>query len=206
MADSKNITKLDEKLIDAEIVDASMIQDYKKVHTFLNSHVRRTGKILTEETFEIGNTELRQWLMLLYKKGASQEKLTSYLRVGLAHLCYDFVESTYSRIEKQDLITRALLSFKNRKFHKAFFKVASTEAKESARGKKEIKAKKKAESTKNSAKKAKPSTKATSSAKKKTPSRKTAPKKKMIDKTKSPKKDSKKVEKKEKGFFSFFKK
>lgn len=142
MADSKNINKLDEKLVDAGIIDSEILADYKKVHTFLNTHVRKNGKILSESTFSIGEEELRQWLMLLYKKGASQDKLTSYLRVGLAHLCYDFVESSYKQISVDDLVARALVSFKNRKFHKTFFKVAISEAKSSIRGKKEIKDKK----------------------------------------------------------------
>ncbi len=144
MADTRNILKLDEKLIQEKIVDDSICEDYKKVHRFLNTHMRKNGKILTEENFEKGDQALREWLMVLYKKGASQEKLTSYLRVGLAHLCYDFVESGYSQIDSSDLITRALLSFKNRKYHKTFFKISLLEASSSRRGRKEQKARKKA--------------------------------------------------------------
>ncbi|NCS93088.1 MAG: hypothetical protein GW761_04730 [Leptospira sp.] len=153
MADTKNIDKLDSKLIESGLIDPNLHTDYKKVHTFLNSHVRKNGKILTEETFSKGDTELRKWLMVLYKKGASQEKLTSYLRVGLAHLCYNFVESTYKQISVDDLVTRALLSFKKRKFHKTFFKLSVTEAKTSVRGKKELKSSKKTAKKKVSAKK-----------------------------------------------------
>lgn len=201
MADSKNIAKLDAKLMESKLVDDSIAQDYKKVHSFLNTHVRKNGKILTEETFQKGDSELRQWLMVLYKKGASQEKLTSYLRIGLAHLCYDFVESTYSRIETDDLVTRALQSFKNRKFHKTFFKVATNEAATSKRGKKELKAKKKEASKKLA--KSKKVTKVTKSAK--TAQKKLSPKKKVTGKKPIPKKKKAVKKEEKKGLFSFFK-
>jgi hypothetical protein len=188
LADSKNINKLDEKLVETGTIDADILTDYKKVHTFLNTHVRKNGKILSESTFSIGEEELRQWLMVLYKKGASQDKLTSYLRVGLAHLCYDFVESTYKQISVDDLVARALVSFKNRKFHKTFFKVAVIEAKTSIRGKKELKAKKKP---------LKKAIKKKSSSKTKAKSLKSPIKKKSLAKKKSLKKKPEK-----KGFFS----
>jgi hypothetical protein len=198
MADSKNIIKLDAKLIESGLVDENFASDFKKVHSFLNSHVRKNGKILTEETFSKGDAELRQWLMLLYKKGASQEKLTSYLRIGLAHLCFDFIESTYKQISLDDLIARTLVSFKNRKFHKTFFKVAVTEAATSVRGKKEAKLKAKEEKA---ASKKKKSVKKSSSKKSKA---KSGIKKSTSTKSKSTKKVEKKEEKK--GFFSFFSK
>ena len=127
MAENRIVARLDQRLIKDGIIDALIEKDYKKVHDMLNTHVRKTGKILTEETFKKGDDALRSWLMLLYKKGASQEKLTSYLRSGLAHLCFDFIESTYERIDPDELITRALLSFKNRGYQKSFFKVSAAE-------------------------------------------------------------------------------
>ncbi len=125
MADSKQIIKLDEKLVKDNLIDKNFKADYIKVHKMLNTHVRNTGKILTEETFQKGDEKLRKWLMTLYKKGASQEKLTSYLRCGLAHLCYDFIGSTYKSISTDDLVTRSLVSFKKRNFNKTFFKAST---------------------------------------------------------------------------------
>ncbi|WCL49164.1 hypothetical protein [Leptospira sp. GIMC2001] len=190
MADTKNITKLDQRLIADKLIDSNLLGDYKKVHSFLNSHVRKNGKILTEETFSKGDAELRSWLMLLYKKGASQEKLTSYLRVGLAHLCFNFIESTYSQIPLDDLIGRTLVSFKKRNFHKTFFKVSLAEAKDSVRGKQEIKDKKKAVKKKAAKKK---------TAKKKIIKKKVV-KKKITKKSTAKKKSKKPAEKK--GFFA----
>src|SRR5512138_1375733 len=98
MAEFNSVKKLDLKLLENRIIDPEYRLDCKLVHNMLNSHVRKNGKILTEENFRKGDEKLRAWLMNLYKKGASQEKLTSYLRCGLAHLCYDFIESNYKRI------------------------------------------------------------------------------------------------------------
>ncbi|MCG9876023.1 MAG: hypothetical protein MH321_14700 [Leptospiraceae bacterium] len=192
MADTKNIDKLDNKLIETGLIEPNLHDDYKKVHTFLNSHVRKNGKILTEETFSKGDDELRNWLMVLYKKGASQEKLTSYLRVGLAHLCYNFVESSYKQISLDDLVTRALLSFKNRKFHKTFFKLSVSEAKTSVRGKKELRSKNKPIKKKKTISNKK---------NKKASPKKKADKKKLIKPSKTKKKISSK-KKASKGFFA----
>ncbi len=126
MAESKIVIKVDQKLIDSSIIDPAYEYDYQVVHNMLNTHVRKSGKILTEETFHKGDEALRSWLMTLYKQGASQEKLTSYLRCGLAHLCFDFIESTYAQIPPEDLIARTLQSFKLRNYHNCFFKVSQS--------------------------------------------------------------------------------
>ncbi len=127
MAENRIVVRLDQRLMQEGVIDALIEKDYKKVHDMLNTHVRKSGKILTEETFARGDQALRSWLMLLYKKGATQEKLTSYLRCGLAHLCFDFIESTYASIDADELVTRALVSFKNRGYQKSFFRVSAAE-------------------------------------------------------------------------------
>jgi hypothetical protein len=122
MADSKVVVKLDQRLIAEKVIDRAYKDDYQTVHRMLNALIKKSGGILTEKTFEKGETKLRKWLISLYKKGASQDKLTSYLRCGLAHLSFDFIESSYKSIDVDDLITRALLSFKKRDFNKTYFK------------------------------------------------------------------------------------
>jgi len=208
MAAEKIISKIDLKLIETGIISPDFKADYKKVHTRLNSHVRKTGKILTEETFEKGNEELRKWLMELYKKGASQEKLTSYMRCGLAHLCCDFIESTYESISLDDLIARTLQSFKKRKFNKSFFKVASSQVAEPAKAVKKKTAAKKttkktaAKTVKKAAKKttkkaaAKPKTVTKKSSAKKTSAKKSTAKKVAPKNTAARKTTSKTVSKK----------
>ncbi|MFH0975299.1 MAG: hypothetical protein V1874_05890 [Spirochaetota bacterium] len=126
MADYKIVQKLDEKLIADGIIDAAYKDDYRKVHSRLNAHYKKSGAVLPAEMFDKNETRLRKWLGELYKKGASQERLTCYLRCGLAHLSFDFIESSYKSIGNDDLVTRALLSFKSREFHKTYYKATDT--------------------------------------------------------------------------------
>lgn len=195
MADSKIVKLLDEKLIENSILDSSFSKDYSKVHKKMNSIIKKTGKILSDEIFKKGDSELREWLLLLYKKGASQEKLTSYLRCGLAHLSFDFIESSYKQISNEDLITRTLQSFAKRKYNKTFFKAPKV-SEEKTSDKKKIKAVKKKivkavkkDSTKNKKNSEKNSVKKISSAKKTT-------KKKVSQKKVAAKKGSAKNRKK----------
>ncbi len=139
MADGKLVSQLDKKLMEDGIINALYKSDYKKVHHLLNTHFKKSGSILTEESFKKGEEKLREWLIVLHKKGATQEKLSSYLRCGLAHLSFDFIESTYKTISKDDLITRSLQSLKLRGFHKTFFKAAPAQIKKQSIKKKPVK-------------------------------------------------------------------
>jgi hypothetical protein len=142
MADKKGIEKLDAKLLSSKIVSKEYKSDLPLVHKKMNSIIKKTGKVLSDTVFETGNNALRKWLSLLAKQGASQAKLTAYLRCGLAHLTYDYVESQYKKIDPEDLISRTLVSMKNRKLHNCFFKPqiepTAAPAKKGAKGKKKI--------------------------------------------------------------------
>jgi hypothetical protein len=122
MAEIKQVQVLDQKLMQDGSIDEKYGKDYLKVHKELNAIARRSGGILDETHLEKGEKALREWLHTLYKQGASQEKLTSYLRCGLAHLCYDLTASNYSRIEPGVLLTRSLMSFKKRGYQKSYYK------------------------------------------------------------------------------------
>lgn len=127
VAQKKMAELLDEKLIQGKIIDGKFSGDYPLVHRKMNSVIKKTGRILSDSVFERGDAAVREWLLTLYKQGASQEKLTGYLRCALAHLCLDYIDSTYKKIDDEDLVTRALLSFKSRKLHKTFYKVPASE-------------------------------------------------------------------------------
>ena len=124
MADSKIIQRLDSRLMKDGYLTMDFKNDYQLVHDMLNIYMRRHGGKVPDENFRKGEDKLRDWLMILYKKGASQEKLTSYLRCGLAHLSFDFISSQNPNLTGSELITRSLQSFKLRKFHRTFFKVS----------------------------------------------------------------------------------
>ncbi len=132
MAVTKVVRDLDAKLMSDGTINPDFESDYDKVHKMLNTFVRQTGAVLTAENFDEGDAKLRDWLMILHKQGASQEKLTSYLRCGLAHLCYDFVQTQEENraLPTDELVTRALQSFKARKFQNKYFKVAPTKLEE----------------------------------------------------------------------------
>ena len=132
MAVTKIVKDLDAKLMNDGTISKDFEADYEKVHKMLNTFVRQTGAELTEENFDEGDAKLRDWLMILYKQGASQEKLTSYLRCGLAHLCYDFIQTQKENegLATDELITRALQSFKARKFQNKYFKAAQSKMEE----------------------------------------------------------------------------
>lgn len=126
MADSKVVKALDDKLMEQGVIEKRYSRDYRNVHSMLNSYMRRSYKALTQENFDKGNEKLRNWLMILHKEGASQEKLTSYLRCGLAHLSFDYISSNNRDLKDSELVTRALQSFKQRGYHKSFFRKAPT--------------------------------------------------------------------------------
>lgn len=129
MADSKIIQRLDNRLMKDGYLSMDFKNDYQTVHDMLNTYMRRYGGKVPDENFKKGEEKLRDWLMILYKKGASQDKLTSYLRCGLAHLSYDYIASQNRKLPGSELITRSLQSFKLRKYHRTFFKVAHSKEK-----------------------------------------------------------------------------
>lgn len=128
MADKKGIRMLDEKLAAMDILPEALIDDLPLVHKKMNSIVKKTGAVLSDEVFETGTAALRKWLIMLDKQGASQEKLTAYLRSGLAHLTYDYLESQFKQIGLEDLVTRTLVSMKKRKLHLSYYKAPAENA------------------------------------------------------------------------------
>ncbi|RHX86299.1 hypothetical protein [Leptospira stimsonii] len=200
MADSAIVRKLDLRLIEDGILDSAFLEDYSLVHQKLNEEFHKTGRSAQPEAnFELGEKILREWLHGLTRQGASQDKLTSYLRCGLAHLSYDLIESSNEGMETSDvdeLIGRALVSFKNRDFEKTFFRanvedkvvVKKASAKKAATKKaaKKKVAKKKASKKKAVAKKKK------TGKKKVTPKKKAVAKKKVTRKSTPKKKSAKK--------------
>ncbi|MDV6236862.1 hypothetical protein CH379_014630 [Leptospira ellisii] len=195
MADSAIVRRLDARLIEDGILDPAFEEDYSLVHQKLNDEIHKSGRSAQpEETFSLGEKILRDWLHGLARQGASQEKLTSYLRCGLAHLSYDFIESANEGLETSDvdeLIGRALVSFKNRDFEKSFFRLNE----EDRTVVKTVAAKKKAAVKKAAAKKAakkKAAKKKTAKAASKKVAKKKPTKKKVVKKKAAKKKAAKK--------------
>ncbi|WP_061249342.1 hypothetical protein [Leptospira alstonii] len=204
MADSVIVQKLDTRLIEEGILDRAFEKDYSLVHQKLNEEIRKTGKFAESKVnFELGEKILRDWLLGLARQGASQDKLTNYLRCGLAHLSYERIESDNEGTDVDSLILRALVSFQEQDFEKSFFRLSDQEkvvaqpvvvAPKKSAAKKA--AKKKTAKKKSAKKKATPKKKKTAKkAAKKKVAKKKAPKKTAKKKT-SKKKTSKKKMKK----------
>jgi hypothetical protein len=143
MADKQGISKLDRKLVSDKVLKGAYKADFPLVHRKMNSIIKKTGTVLSDEVFEKGNKALRKWLDLLDRQGASQDKLTAYLRCGLAHLTYDYIGSQYKKIGVDDLLIRTVSSLKNRKLNASFYKpredgAEATPAKAKAKPKKKI--------------------------------------------------------------------
>lgn len=211
MAEVKLVADLDKKLMEEGIIDPAYMDDYKKVHSMLNTHVRKTGRILSEETFDKGDQKLRKWLMVLYRQGAPQEKLSSYLRCGLAHLCFDFIESSYHAISTDDLVARAIQSFKMRNFHKTYFRASPSASvvKKKKGSKKAVKKKAKKSASSRKAPKRKPVKKKSIKKKavkkksvKRTVKKKVVKKKKTTGRSKGKRKGKSRNSKSKKGIFA----
>ena len=198
MADKKAALKLDSRLASEGIVQNEFLADYPKVHSMLNTYLKKTGAALTDENFAVGEEKLRDWLMVLVKKNVPSERLTDYLRVGLAHLCHDFIESNNKELSLDDNIDRALKSFRARKYSRCVFKVSEKKALERIRMEKENavskkSADKKMPAKKDTAKKAAPKKIADKKTEAKKPAKKAAPKKVAVKKADAKKAAPKKV-------------
>ena len=122
MANKTIVAKLDLKLQENEIIDPKYAKDYEKVHVFLNKQVKKYDRALKEDDFSVAETDLRAWLNTLHKQGAAREKLNSYLKCGLAHLCFDYIDLKNAKLSKEEHVTRAFQSFKKRNYNKSYFR------------------------------------------------------------------------------------
>ncbi|HKL87118.1 MAG TPA: hypothetical protein VJ861_12375 [Treponemataceae bacterium] len=85
--------KLDEKLMNDETISSSLKNDYIRVHDLLNKNVKTYDVYLMNDDFKGAEADLRKWLKTLQKQGAGPEKLNSFLKCGMAHLCFDYMEN-----------------------------------------------------------------------------------------------------------------
>ncbi|WP_061261771.1 hypothetical protein [Leptospira interrogans] len=123
MTDSALIQKLNARLIDEGILDRTFEENYSIVYQKLNEEIFKIeNPSLPEINFELGEKFLKNWLTGLSHQGISQDKLTNYLRCGLAHLSYEYIKSNDQEIEIDDKIESTIVFFKNRNFEKSFFR------------------------------------------------------------------------------------
>ncbi len=116
--------KLDEKLMNDETISSNFKNDYIRVHDLLNKNVKTYDVYLKNDDFKGAEADLRKWLKTLQKQGAGPEKLNSFLKCGMAHLCFDYIDvkKDGSDLDEDAKTTRALQSFKKRRFNKMFIR------------------------------------------------------------------------------------
>jgi hypothetical protein len=119
MPDIVMLTGLDRKLIEEGIIDPEYTGEYYIVHEKMKSFRAGTGKYFSTDDLAGGEDFLRKMLEELEKEGHPRGKLTNFLRCGLAHLCYDFIEFTYELIPEEEIIQRSVESMVNRNYHVA---------------------------------------------------------------------------------------
>lgn len=141
MPDIELLTGLDRVLIDNGIIEETYTGEYYTVHEAMKRFRAGTGVYFSTRNLAEGEAYLRKWLARLGTKGAAKKKLTSFLRCGLAHLCYDFIEFTFECIPPEEITQRALLSFTGRNYHRATLS-AGTKKPPKTVGKKSAKKKK----------------------------------------------------------------
>ena len=117
-------TKMDEKLMKDETISSKLKADYSRVHDLLNKNVKTYDTYLKNDDFKGAEADLRKWLKTSQKQGAGPDKLNSFLKCGMAHLCFDYIDvkKEGEDLDEDKKITRALLSFKKRRFNKMFIR------------------------------------------------------------------------------------
>lgn len=121
MHDIEILTLMDRALIEQGIIDPGFTEECIPIHESMRHFRSETGRNFSTGDLQNGERYLRQWLKQVHDKGASEAKLITMLRCGLGHLCYDFVEFTYEMIHPEDIVGKAIASFKSRNYHTAVF-------------------------------------------------------------------------------------
>jgi hypothetical protein len=133
MPDIELLTGLDLALMEQGIIDFRFSDEYHTVHEAMRKfRSRRSANFSAADLLE-GEKYLRRWLGRLRSKGYDKEKLVSFLRCGLGHLCYDFIEFTYEMISPEDIVRKSLVSFQSRDFHRAILNPPKKTARKSGK-------------------------------------------------------------------------
>jgi hypothetical protein len=79
------------RLVELKRVDDSFSQDFVKVHERLGRRLEKEAHPLSSDTVSLVSDELVAWLATLAAKNYSPDRLSHMLRVGLGHLCAEYV-------------------------------------------------------------------------------------------------------------------
>jgi histone H1/5 len=91
MADRSAAQLVEVRLVELKRVDDSYSQDYAKVHERLARRLEKEAHPLSSDTVSLVSDELVAWLATLAAKNYSPDRLSHMLRVGLGHLCTEYI-------------------------------------------------------------------------------------------------------------------
>jgi hypothetical protein len=91
MADRSAAQLVEVRLVELKRVDDSYSQDYAKVHERLVRRLEKEAHPLPSDTVSLVSDELVAWLATLAAKNYTPDRLSHMLRVGLGHLCAEYV-------------------------------------------------------------------------------------------------------------------
>jgi hypothetical protein len=91
MADRSAAQLVEVRLVELKRVDDSYFQDYAKVHERLGRRLEKEPHPLPPDIVSLVADELVAWLATLAAKNYTTDRLSHMLRVGLGHLCAEFV-------------------------------------------------------------------------------------------------------------------
>jgi hypothetical protein len=94
----------------------------ESVHVRMDKGVKKFGADHQIIDFYHSEQGIRKWLRGMTHI-TSQDTLTDYSRVALGHLVLDDVAYRFPRKKEEELIKTAYRSFKQRGFHKKYFKI-----------------------------------------------------------------------------------
>jgi histone H1/5 len=91
MADRSAAQLVEVRLVELKRVDDSYSQDYAKVHERLVRRLEKEAHPLSSDTVSLVSDELVAYFATLAAKNYSPDRLSHMLRVGLGHLCAEYV-------------------------------------------------------------------------------------------------------------------
>ena len=91
MADRSAAQLVENRLVELKRVDASYNQDYARVHERLARRLEKEPRPLSQSIVSDVADEFVAWLSTLSAKNIPNDRLSHMLRVGLGHLCTEFI-------------------------------------------------------------------------------------------------------------------
>ena len=112
----------DEFLAAKGIIPPDLVRECRRVHARMDKRAATIGPAHRECDRFHDETGIRGWLDNLYCQGASQQKLTGYVRTALGHEALDAVSSDYPDEDAGFRFRRAWDRMRRNGLHRTYYK------------------------------------------------------------------------------------